>query len=346
MRVVVITGDPWPRIETPVIFTLAADHGVATEGVSAYPQAVTAQMLENLARGGAAVNVLAHHVGARVVVADLGVVAPPGDDLDIVRCRVAAGTRSITEGPAMTRAEAVRAILAGSALVHDAAPDCVGTGEMGIGNTTSASALTVALTGADPAMVTGRGTGVSDDIWIRKVEAVRRALAVNSVKPGRPPGRAGRARRLRDRRARGRRAGRRGPPRAGRARRLHQHRGRAGRGAARAGVARLPAGLPPERRARASAPSRGAGAHAVPRARHAARGRDGRGARHRARAGRARMLPGHGHLQGRRRVRARCSDGGVSGVVGEPPAPPRPAPPRGGRSRASPRCRGSASPAR
>ncbi len=188
MRVVVITGDPRPRIETPVIFTLAADHGVATEGVSAYPQAVTAQMVENLARGGAAVNVLARHVGARVVVADLGVVAPPGDDLDIVRCRVAAGTRSITGGPAMTRDEAVRAILAGSALVHDAAPDCVGTGEMGIGNTTSASALTVALTGADPAMVTGRGTGVSDDIWIRKVEAVRRALAVNPVSPGDPLG--------------------------------------------------------------------------------------------------------------------------------------------------------------
>ena len=77
-RVVVITGELVPRIEAPVIFTLAADHGVATEGVSAYPQAVTAQMVENLARGGAGVNVLARHVGARVVVADLGVAAPPG----------------------------------------------------------------------------------------------------------------------------------------------------------------------------------------------------------------------------------------------------------------------------
>ena len=187
-RIVVITGDPMPRVETPVIFTLAADHGVATEGVSAYPQAVTAQMVENFARGGAAVNVLARHVGARVVVADLGVVGALGDDLGIVRCRVGAGTRSIIRGPAMTRDEAMRAVLAGSALVDDAAPDCVGTGEMGIGNTTAASALTAALTGADPAMVTGRGTGVSDDVWTWKVEAVRRALAVNSVNPGDPLG--------------------------------------------------------------------------------------------------------------------------------------------------------------
>jgi nicotinate-nucleotide--dimethylbenzimidazole phosphoribosyltransferase len=184
----VITGDPMPRVERPVIFTLAADHGVATEGVSAYPQAVTAQMVENFARGGAAVNALARHVGARVVVADLGVAAPLPDDLGIVRRSVAAGTRSITRGAAMTRDEAGRAILTGAALVDDAGPDCVGTGEMGIGNTTAASALTAALTGADPAMVTGRGTGVSDDVWIRKVEAVRRALAVNSVSLADPLG--------------------------------------------------------------------------------------------------------------------------------------------------------------
>ncbi len=187
-RVVVITGELMPRIDAPVIFTLAGDHGVATEGVSAYPQAVTAQMVENLARGGAGVNVLARHVGARVVVADLGVAAPPTDHPGIVRRRVADGTRSITEGPAMTRDEAVRAITAGAALVEDAALDCVGTGEMGIGNSTSASALTAALTGADPAMVTGRGTGVTDEVWVRKVEAVRRALAVNRLDAGDPLG--------------------------------------------------------------------------------------------------------------------------------------------------------------
>lgn len=179
IRAVVITGEVLPRIESPVIFTLAADHGVAAEGVSAYPQAVTAQMVENFARGGAAVNALARHVGARVVVADFGVVAPATAHGDVVDCRVGPGTRSITRGPAMTREEAVRAIEAGAALVDGAAPDCIGTGEMGIGNTTAASALTAALTGADPAMVTGRGTGVTDDAWVRKVEAVRRALEVN-----------------------------------------------------------------------------------------------------------------------------------------------------------------------
>jgi nicotinate-nucleotide--dimethylbenzimidazole phosphoribosyltransferase len=179
VRAVVITGDPMPRIEVPVIFTLAGDHGIATEGVSAYPQAVTAQMVENFARGGAAVNVLARHVGARVVVADFGVAGPVAAGARIVERRVAPGTRSITSGPAMAREEAVRAITAGAGLVEDTAPDCVGTGEMGIGNTTAASALTAALTGADPALVTGRGTGVAQDVWVAKVEAVRRALAVN-----------------------------------------------------------------------------------------------------------------------------------------------------------------------
>jgi nicotinate-nucleotide--dimethylbenzimidazole phosphoribosyltransferase len=179
VRIVVITGEPIPRIEAPVIFTLAGDHGVAVEGVSAYPQAVTVQMVENFARGGAGVNVLARHVGARVVVADFGMAAPLASHAGIVGCRVGPGTRSITTGPAMAREEAERAIVAGAALVAAAAPDCVGTGEMGIGNTTAASALTAALTGADPAMVTGRGTGVSDDVWVGKVEAVRRALAVN-----------------------------------------------------------------------------------------------------------------------------------------------------------------------
>jgi len=149
---------------------------------------VTAQMVENFVRGGAGVNVLARHVGARVVVADLGVAAPLAEGNGVARYRVAPGTRSITQGPAMTRDEALRAIAAGAALVDQAAPDCVGTGEMGIGNTTAASALTAALTGADPAMITGRGTGVADDVWVKKVEAVRRALAVNRPDPRDPLG--------------------------------------------------------------------------------------------------------------------------------------------------------------
>jgi nicotinate-nucleotide--dimethylbenzimidazole phosphoribosyltransferase len=179
IHVVEITGDPLPRIEAPVIFTLAGDHGVVEEGVSAYPQAVTAQMVENLARGGAAVNALARHVGARVVVADLGVAAPGPPHPAVLQRRVRAGTRNMTRGAAMTREEALEAILAGAALVDAAAADCVGTGEMGIGNTTAASALAAALTGADAEAVTGRGTGVDDAGWARKVDAVRRALAAN-----------------------------------------------------------------------------------------------------------------------------------------------------------------------
>jgi nicotinate-nucleotide--dimethylbenzimidazole phosphoribosyltransferase len=178
-RVVVITGDPMPSVEAPVIFTLAGDHGVAAEGVSAYPQAVTAQMVENLARGGAAVNALARHVGAAVVVADLGVAAALPALPGIASRRVAPGTRSLTRGPAMTREEALAAIAAGAALVEAASLDCVGTGEMGIGNTTAASALTAALTGVDPAAVTGRGTGIDDAAWLRKVRAVRGALRAN-----------------------------------------------------------------------------------------------------------------------------------------------------------------------
>jgi nicotinate-nucleotide--dimethylbenzimidazole phosphoribosyltransferase len=169
LRVVLVTGRLEPRIETPVIFTLAGDHGVVAEGVSAYPQAVTAQMVENFCRGGAAVNVLARHAGARVVVADLGVVAELTQHPGLVRVKVAPGTRNLARGPAMTREEARAAIEVGARLVEEAAPDCVGTGEMGIGNTTAASALTAALTGADSGAVTGRGTGLDETGWARKV---------------------------------------------------------------------------------------------------------------------------------------------------------------------------------
>jgi nicotinate-nucleotide--dimethylbenzimidazole phosphoribosyltransferase len=159
---VALTGRA-PRVESPVIFTLAADHGVVSEGVSAYPQSVTAQMVENFLRGGAAVNVLARAAGARVVVADFGVATPLGAPPGLVVRRIAAGTANLARGPAMTPAQAVEAIAAGAALAEEAiaaGADLLGTGEMGIGNTTAASAITAALTGAAAAAVTGRGTGV------------------------------------------------------------------------------------------------------------------------------------------------------------------------------------------
>ena len=180
-RLVAITGAA-SRIARPVIFTFAADHGVVMEGVSAYPQSVTAQMVENFLRGGAAVNVLARDCGARVVVADFGVASVLGGTDTLVRCSLGAGTANMTRGPAMSRHQAETAIERGAQLAVEAidgGADLVATGDMGIGNTTAASAITAAITGAAAEAVTGRGTGVDDEGWRRKVDAVRRALDAN-----------------------------------------------------------------------------------------------------------------------------------------------------------------------
>jgi nicotinate-nucleotide--dimethylbenzimidazole phosphoribosyltransferase len=182
VRLVALTGPP-PRVNAPVIFTLAADHGVVAEGVSAYPQSVTAQMVENFLRGGAAVNVLARQAGARVIVADFGVAAPLGAPDGLVVRRIDAGTRNMALGPAMTREQAVAAVEAGAALAEEAiaaGADLLGTGEMGIGNTTAASAITAVITGAPVEAVTGRGTGVDEAGRERKIAVVRRALTVNA----------------------------------------------------------------------------------------------------------------------------------------------------------------------
>jgi nicotinate-nucleotide--dimethylbenzimidazole phosphoribosyltransferase len=182
-----ISGRFPPVVERAVIFTLAADHGVVAEGVSAYPQVVTTQMVENLLRGGAAVNVLARHAGARVVVVDMGVAGPVSADPDLVVRRIGAGTRNMVSGPAMSRDEAVAAIETGMSLVSGEASrglDLIGTGEMGIGNSTAASAVVAALTNAPVDAVTGLGTGVDEEGRRRKVAAIERALAVNRPDAG------------------------------------------------------------------------------------------------------------------------------------------------------------------
>ena len=181
LRMAILRGRA-PEVAKPVIFTFAADHGVVVEGVSAYPQIVTAQMVENFARGGAAVNVLARQAGARVVVADFGVAGPLESSPDLVACPIGRGTANMAAGPAMTREQAVRAVETGARLADEAldgGADLLGTGEMGIGNTTAASAITAAITGASPEQVTGRGTGVDDATLARKVSVVRRALELN-----------------------------------------------------------------------------------------------------------------------------------------------------------------------
>ena len=175
-----------PAVERPVIFTFTADHGVTAEGVSAYPQVVTAQMVENFLRGGAAVNVLARQAKARVVVADFGLATPLGARDGLRTPRIGGGTENIARGAAMTREQAAAAIEAGAALAEEAiagGADLLGLGEMGIGNTTAASAVTAAIAGAPAEAVTGRGTGIDDPTWRRKVEVVRRALEVNRPDP-------------------------------------------------------------------------------------------------------------------------------------------------------------------
>jgi nicotinate-nucleotide--dimethylbenzimidazole phosphoribosyltransferase len=172
----------------PAVVVCGADHGVADEGVSAYPQAVTAAMVAAFASGRAAVSVLARQAGARLVVADLGVRTPtnhPG----VLDRRIGAGTANAARGPAMSRPEADRAVATGIELASSLADEdvtLIAIGEMGIANTTTASALTAALLGVDPTSVCGRGTGVDDAGLAHKVDVVRRMLAVNEVDTGEP----------------------------------------------------------------------------------------------------------------------------------------------------------------
>ena len=180
-RYCLITGTDRPAIRNKMIFTFAGDHGVAAEGVSAYPKEVTPQMVYNFLRGGAGVNVLARHAGARVIVVDMGVdhEFEPAEGLEIRK--VARGTRNMVVGPAMTRQEAEQAVLAGVGLVEKYRKDLdiIGTGDMGIGNTTPSSAIVSVITGTEPELVTGRGTGIDDASFKAKIAVIKRAIAVN-----------------------------------------------------------------------------------------------------------------------------------------------------------------------
>ncbi|MFE9771865.1 nicotinate-nucleotide--dimethylbenzimidazole phosphoribosyltransferase [Streptomyces sp. NPDC005931] len=177
---------PPPLPEPAAVAVFAADHGVHAQGVSVWPQEVTAQMVANFLASGAAVNVLAAQTGARVVVVDVGV-ATPVPDLDaapgrLIRQRIRSGTADMTRVPAMTHEEAVRAVEAGievaGALVDDGCR-CLLTGDMGIGNTTASAALIAAFTGADPERVTGHGAGTDEAGRRHKVAVVRRALGLH-----------------------------------------------------------------------------------------------------------------------------------------------------------------------
>src|SRR3989338_20884 len=185
-QIVEITRIEKPRLKNKVIFTFAGDHGIAVEGVSAYPQAVNAQMVYNFINGGAGINVLARHVGARVVVADLGVASDLKPHKELVNKKVALGTRNILKGPAMSKEEAVKAIENGIEIFLNELPkgiDIAGTGEMGIANTASASAIAATILKKPIEELTGRGTGIDDIALKNKVAAITKALEINKPNP-------------------------------------------------------------------------------------------------------------------------------------------------------------------
>ncbi len=181
-----ITGALQPPLERKAVIVMAADHGVAAQGVSAYPQEVTPQMVLNFLRGGAAINVLAKQTNARVVVVDIGVASALPSHPQLLARKIALGTHDFTLGQAMTRDEAIAAIETGIVVVEEQAKlglHVVATGDMGIGNTTASSALIAAFTGATPERVTGWGTGISDTIRQHKVAVIAQSLALHHPDP-------------------------------------------------------------------------------------------------------------------------------------------------------------------
>lgn len=185
-----IQGRALPQVDRPAVLIVAADHGVADAGVSAYPKQVTAEMVRNFARGGAAINVLAQDARARLVVADLGIDWQGGEPPEgILRRPIGPGTANLAEQPAMSRTDARRAIEVGITLAReliDDGADLIALGEMGIANTTASAALIAALAGRPACDVTGLGTGVDHLGWQRKVAVIERALARANVNASDP----------------------------------------------------------------------------------------------------------------------------------------------------------------
>ena len=190
VRVAGITGNSMPELKHKVILTMASDHGIVAEGVSAYPQEVTLQMVYNFINGGAGINVLARHIGARVVVVDMGVAADfaiTNKTENFIDNKIAYGTANMTQGAAMSYDAAKQSIEAGIEVLENVLEngvDIVGVGDMGIGNTTSSSAITAFITGEAVETVTGHGTGLDDAGLTRKIEQIKKALDINKPDRG------------------------------------------------------------------------------------------------------------------------------------------------------------------
>ena len=175
-----------PRINSKAIVIAAADHGVVAQGVAAYPQDVTAQMVLNFLAGGAAINVMCRQLGIRQIIVDAGVATELPAHPDLRTLGIGHGTADMTPGPAMTREQALECIEAGISLAQECAEsgiDVIGTGDMGIGNTTSSAAITSVVTGVPPEDVTGDGAGRPAAGLDHKIAVIKRAIAVNRPDP-------------------------------------------------------------------------------------------------------------------------------------------------------------------
>ena len=184
-----IQGKSPPQIREKAVVVMAGDHGVVAEKIGNWPQEVTAQMVANFLRGGAGINVVARHVGARVIVVDMGVATEIGQDANLISRKVASGTQNMACGPAMTAEQASQAVETGIELMTkeaDRGLDIVGTGDMGIGNTTASSAICAVMTGRPVAEVTGLGTGLTDEQLKHKIAVIERAISVNRPEPENP----------------------------------------------------------------------------------------------------------------------------------------------------------------
>ena len=184
-----IQDKPIPSIKHKVVIVMAGDHGVVAEKIGNWPQEVTAQMVANFLRGGAGINAIARQVGARVIIVDMGVATDLESNPNLLSMKIDHGTRNMTLGPAMTPEQAVKSIETGIELISSEVAnglDIIGTGDMGIGNTTASSAIGAVITGKPVAEVTGRGTGLTDEQLAHKVSVIERALAVNHPEPTQP----------------------------------------------------------------------------------------------------------------------------------------------------------------
>jgi len=184
-----IQGKARPGIKDKALITMAGDHGVVAEKIGNWPQEVTAQMVYNFLRGGAGINVLARQVGARVTVVDMGVAGDLKPDPQLLSRKIGYGTRNMCLEPAMTAEQAIKAIETGIDVVTAEVAkglDIVGTGDMGIGNTTASSAICAVMTEKPVSEVTGQGTGLTDEQLTHKVEVINRALAINRPDPSQP----------------------------------------------------------------------------------------------------------------------------------------------------------------